>query len=217
MKEPHTEAKQLWYSNVHPRPPTSSPPHLRKSKSSPIIIHTTYNGHPIDATVVKVSPTSTINGITTNRQKNEESQITEAPASQHHMETSIIPGYGNHTLFHTNRWRINNTTTSLEQILSPPYDTGVDLCLRACIEEPKCAFAGYTQRDGALGPKYLLYKTCSLYPSDVGAERLEATNVDEKRILGPDFLAIVGDRVAKDTLMEFLKNGKWWTNKELEE
>ncbi|TLD23580.1 Ubiquitin carboxyl-terminal hydrolase 6 [Venturia nashicola] len=223
IRESHPEAKQSLYSDAHPRPSTPSRTVHRRWERSPTIIHTTYNGHSINATVVRFNPTSINNDDTTIRQKKERSQITKNPTSQHHLNVSIIPAYGNHTLFHTNRWRIDNTVTPFQQIYSPPNDTGVDLCLRACIEELKCAFAGFTQRNdllrtyvraGKLGPMYSLKRTCSFYASDIGAEKLEATNVDEKRILGPEFLAIFEDRVEDNTLNAFLKKGKWWRNDE---
>lgn len=209
VQESHPKANRPWYSNAHPSPSASSLPLCRTSNSSPTIVHTTNNGHSIDVTAVRIDPTPTINGMPAIKQEREKPWVTDNPNS-----VNIIPSYGNHTLFYTNRWRIDSTTTPFKQIHSPSGKTGVDMCLRACIKDLKCAFAGHTQLYGKLGTNFYLNKTCSLYTSDIGAEKLVATNVDEKRILGPDFLALIEDRVSKDTLTNFLKDKQWWDNKE---
>lgn len=92
--------------------------------------------------------------------------------------------------------------------------------MRACIEESECAFAGYSQRkapqnigtltDGEVITIHHLNKTCSLYSSsDVWAGKLEPTHVDEKRILGPDLLALVEDRVPREKLRGLLRDREW--------
>lgn len=219
----HPVATRPWWSalpNSRPSPPASYLLSHPTESSRPIIVHTIYNGHPINATVVRVHPTPTINGNPSIRHEHGKPQVTESPDSKHHKEMSLIPNYGNHTLFHTNKWRIDNTSTPFKQIHSPANKTGVDLCLRACIEESECAFAGYSQRkapqnigtmtDGEVITIHHLNKTCSLYHSyDVWVGKLEPTHVDEKRILGPDLLALVEDRVPQEKLRGLLKDREW--------
>lgn len=203
-------------------------PPLQTTSSNPVIIHTTYNGHPINATVVRATPTPSINVNSTIRHDHGGTQFAEKPAAHHHTDMSIIPSYGNHTLFYTNRWKIANASAPFKQIHSTSAKKdGVHSCLKTCIQEANCAFAGFSQRGYsnstmaiAAGKNvslttHLLNTTCSLYSTVVnGVGELVATHVNEKVSLGPEFLAVVGDRVAEEKLRRLLGDRVWWRSGE---
>ncbi|QDS70367.1 hypothetical protein FKW77_009075 [Venturia effusa] len=216
LQKPHPAANPPWYSATHPTPPATSSSQ-RSASNHPVIIHTKYNGHPINATVVKITPTPTTDRDPALTFGYQIPYSTNSPGSHHDEEPSLLPPYGNHTLFYTNRWRIDNNSAPFKQVQSPADNTSLDLCLKACIQESRCAFAGYSQRRApetasATLPIHHLIKTCSLYSSDIRAGALQRTTVSPKRLLGPDLLALVEDRMPKEIVEEFLRDKEWLRN-----